>query len=225
MEDRTYDLVTIWFWGSCLDGTVSQKKNGTARYGGELTSARAPPPPWSRSQSRRPSPALEAAGPGQTDFLLLWRTASCGAAGCGLLATGELAGVAGTSLPPRVPTTLPRTGGNSGRPGAERRAGAREMRSRRGGAIGATAPVPGREDHISFEDADHRILEAAHIPVGGGGHLEAHKDWRTPVPHHPALLQVEGILVPEPSPRRVVLEDLKAAFMGSRHWSDGWGLL
>lgn len=107
-------------------------------------SARAPPPPWSRSQSRRPSPALEAAGPGQTDFLLLWRTASCGAAGCGLLATGELAGVAGTSLPPRVPTTLPRTGGNSGRPGAERRAGAREMRSRRGGAIGATAPVPGR---------------------------------------------------------------------------------
>lgn len=48
-------------------------------------SARAPPPPrsWSPSPSRSPSPVLEAAGPGRTDFLL-----SCGAAGCGLRATG-----------------------------------------------------------------------------------------------------------------------------------------
>lgn len=41
-----------------------------------------------------------------------------------------------------------------------------------------------REDHVSLKDAGHCILEAAHIPVGGGEHLEADKgsdqDWRTP---------------------------------------------
>lgn len=84
------------------------------------SSARAPPPPWSRSWSRRPSPALEAVGLGQTDFLLFWETEGCGAAGCGLRAAGELAGGERTSLPRRIPTTLPRAGRDSGRPGAER---------------------------------------------------------------------------------------------------------
>lgn len=85
-------------------------------------SARAPPPPWSRSRSRsrRSSPALEAVGLGQTDFLLFWETEGCGAAGCGLRAAGELAGGARTSLSPRIPTTLPRAGRDSGRPGEER---------------------------------------------------------------------------------------------------------
>jgi hypothetical protein len=94
-------------------------------------SSTAPPPPrsWSWSRSRSPSPELEAAGPGQTDFLLSCRAEGCRlrATGCGLQATGyglraarEVTGGAGTSLPTRVPTTLPRAGGDSGRPGAER---------------------------------------------------------------------------------------------------------
>lgn len=94
-------------------------------------SARAPPPPRSRSRSPslRPNPVLVAAGPGQTDFLLFCRAEGCRlrvtgyglrATGYRLRASGEVTGGVGTSLPTRVPTTLPRAGGDSGRPGAER---------------------------------------------------------------------------------------------------------
>lgn len=119
-------------------------------------SARAPPPPRSRSRSLRPSPVLVAAGPGQIDFLLFCRAEGCRlrVTGYGLRATGYGLQAAGfgrshrrrrhltAHARPHDPPSR-RRGQRAPRSGA-RRAGAREMRSRHGGAIGATAPVPGR---------------------------------------------------------------------------------